>query len=331
MADISAGYLHQDSIVIDGLVISRWSRDVFKQMHRGGLTAANCTCSIWEGFNDTMANIARWKKDFAENADILMQAHSAADIRRAKEKNKVGIVLGWQNTYAIEQNLDNLRLFRDLGVRVIQLTYNTQNLVGSGCWESRDSGLSDYGRDVVDLMNELGILVDLSHVGDATSSDAIAHSKKPVAYTHCFPNALLGHPRNKSDDMLKKLADKGGFVGVVAYTPFMPKGDDSTVDDVLDGFEYMINLVGEDQVGIGTDFTQGYDIAFFNYLRSDKGLGRALSKPFAKRPDNPIGLDGPAEYPNLTAAMVKRGWSEKRIRKILGENWLAFLEEVWGG
>ncbi|MBT3371900.1 MAG: membrane dipeptidase [Rhodospirillaceae bacterium] len=331
MAQTPADTLHQDSIVIDGLVISKWSRDVFEQMHRGGLTAVNCTCSVWEGFNDTMANIALWKKDLAENADILTPVHSAADIRRAKAENKVGIVLGWQNTYAIEQNLDHLRLFRDLGVRVIQLTYNTQNLVGSGCWESRDSGLSDYGRDMVDLMNELGILVDLSHVGDTTSRDAIAHSEKPVAYTHCFPNALLDHPRNKSDEMLQTLADKGGFVGVVAYTPFMPKGDGSTVEDVLDGFEHMIDLVGEDQVGIGTDFTQGQDVAFFDYLRSDKGIGRQLSKPMAKRPDNPIGFDGPAEYPNLTAAMMKRGWGETRIGKILGENWLAFLEEVWGG
>ena len=331
MAHIPADALHQNSIVIDGLVISQWSRNVFEQMHRGGLTAANCTCSVWEGFNDTMANIAQWKKDLTENADILTQVHSVADIRRAKAENKVGIVLGWQNTYAIEQNLDHLRLFCDLGVRVIQLTYNTQNLVGSGCWESHDSGLSDYGRDVIDLMNQLGILVDLSHVGDTTSRDAIAHSQKPVAYTHCFPNALLDHPRNKSDDMLQTMADKGGFVGVVAYTPFMPKGDNSTVEDVLDGFKHMIDLVGEDQVGIGTDFTQGQDAAFFNYLRSDKGLGRHLSKPMAKRPNNPVGLDGPSEYPNLTAAMMKRGWGETRIRKILGENWLTFLEKVWGG
>ena len=162
MAGILADALHQSSIVIDGLNISNWSRDVYEQMHRGGLTAVNCTCSVWEGFNDTMANIAQWKRDLDENSDILMQVHSAADIRAAKEAKKVGVFLGWQNTFALEQNLDHLYLFRDLGVRVIQLTYNTQNLVGSGCWESRDSGLSDFGRDVVDQMNDLGILVDLS-------------------------------------------------------------------------------------------------------------------------------------------------------------------------
>ena len=103
MAEISADTLHQNSIVIDGLIISKWSRSIFEQMHRGGLTAANCTCSVWDGFNDTMANISRWKKDLAENADILMQVHSAADIRTAKQEKKVGIILGWQNAYAIEQ------------------------------------------------------------------------------------------------------------------------------------------------------------------------------------------------------------------------------------
>jgi len=213
----------------------------------------------------------------------------------------------------------------------MQLTYNTQNLVGSGCWESHDSGLSDYGRDVIDLMNDLGVLVDLSHVGDRTSADAIAHSKQPVAFTHCFPNALKDHPRNKSDEMLKRVADHGGFAGMVAYTPFMPKGDDSTIDDVVTGFEYLIDLIGEDQVGIGTDFTQGHGVAFFQYLRADKGHGRPLSPPFDRRPDNPKGFDGPAEYGNLTAAMLARGWSEARTCKILGENWLRFLETVWGG
>jgi membrane dipeptidase len=331
MASIIADALHQSAIVIDGLIISDWSRDVFEQMRKGGLTAANCTCSVWEGFGDTMANIARWKRQIEENRDILMQVHAAADIRRAKEEKKVGIILGWQNTYAIEQNLDHLHLFRDLGVRIMQLTYNTQNLVGSGCFESRDSGLSDYGRDVIDRMNALGILVDLSHVGEQTSRDAIEHSKKPVAYTHCFPAALQAHPRNKSDEMLKLIASKGGFVGVVAYTPFMPKGDASTVEDVLDGLEHVLGVVGEDNVGIGTDFTQGHGAAFFNYLRSDKGTGRALYPHMDTRPDNPKGLDGPKDYANLTEAMMKREWSENRIRKVIGENWLRFLGEVWGG
>ena len=172
--------LHDDCIVIDGLEISRWSRSVFEDMRKGGLTAVNCTCAVWEGVRGTMDNIAKWKRWFDENSDIILQVYSTNDIRRAKQEGKTGISLGWQNSYAVEDRLEYLQLFKELGVNTIQLTYNTHNLVGSGCWETVDSGLSDFGRDLIDEMNRLGMLVDLSHVGPKTSSDAIAHSKKPV-------------------------------------------------------------------------------------------------------------------------------------------------------
>ncbi len=317
--------------IVDGLIVSEWSRAVFEEMRDGGLTAANCTCAVWENFRETCDNIAAWQARFREHDDILAQARSVADIRAAREAGKVAIFLGWQNSYPIEDRVDYLPLFHDLGVRVIQLTYNTQNLVGSGCWESRDSGLSDFGRDVIDEMNRLGILVDLSHVGDRTSRDAILHSRQPTAYTHCAPNALFDHPRNKSDEMLRLIADHGGFVGVVAYTPFMAQQGEATVDDVVALLDYTISQVGEDRVGIGTDFTQGHGVEFFEYLRSDKGRGRPLSPPFASRPPNPRGLDGMRDYPNLLAAMSRAGWPEARIEKIAGENWLRFLEEVWRG
>ncbi len=328
--DKAALQLHRDSIVFDGLVIAKWERQVFEDMQRGGLSAANCTCTVWEGFTDTMDNIARWKCWLAENDDILLQVHEVEDIRRAKKEGRVGIVLGWQNTFAIESEIYRLQLFRDLGVRFMQLTYNTQNLVGSGCWESKDNGLTDFGHDVIDQMNELGIVMDLSHVGEQTCRDAVAHSKVPAAFTHCVPRGLLDMPRNKSDDLLRLTVDKGGFVGFAPYGPFLPTGENSTIEDCVDGIEYTTNLVGEDAVGIGTDFTQGHDADFFTWLRSDKGNGRPLIKGLAGRPKNPIGLDGMKDYPNLTAAMLRRGWPEERVRKIMGENWLRYLSDVWG-
>ena len=173
--------LHNDAILIDGLIISKWSRPVFEEMRAGGVTAANCTCSVWEGFRDTMENVAQWKRWFREHDDLLLQVHRTDDIRRAKREGRTGIILGWQNTSALEDRAEFVEVFRDLGVRVMQLTYNTQNLVGSGCWESRDGGLSDFGRDVIDEMNRCGVLVDLSHVGPRTSADAVRHSSKPVA------------------------------------------------------------------------------------------------------------------------------------------------------
>ena len=332
MADIDsmASELHRDTIVIDGLIISKWDRQIFEDMRYGGLTAANCTCAVWEGFTETMDNIANWKRMIAENDDILLQVYDVDDIRRAKEESRVGIILGWQNTYPIGSNLDRLRLFSDLGVRFMQLTYNTQNLVGAGCWESKDNGLSDYGRDVVDQMNELGIVIDLSHVGEQSCRDAVAYSKVPVAFTHCVPRGLLDMPRNKSDELLQLTADKGGFVGFAPYGPFLPSGENSTIDDCIAGLDYTVNLVGEERVGIGTDFTQGHDAEFFSWLRSDKGIGRKLIENYAGRPKNPEGLDGMKDYPNLTAGLLQYGWPESRVRKIMGENWLRFLGEVWG-
>ncbi len=320
---------YRDAILIDGLVIARFSRALFEDMQRGGMTAANCTCSVWHDFRASMANIAQWKLWFDEHADLICPVFSARDIRRAKSQGRIGIILGWQNMSGIEDDLNNLVLFRDLGVRIMQLTYNTQNLVGSGCWESNDGGLSDFGRNAIDEMNRLGILVDLSHVGPKTSHDAIVHSKSPVAYTHCCP-MLKQHPRNKSDEQLRAIADAGGFVGFASYTPFLPKGAASTLDDCIAGMDYLINLVGEQNVGIGTDWVQDQDIAFFDYLTADKGRGRATTHRYEKVPPMPKGLDTLGDFGNFIPAMQRAGWSESRIRGVCGENWLRFLGEVWG-
>ena len=323
---MSANY--DDAIVVDGLVIARFSRAIFEDMQKGGVTAANCTCSVWHDFRATMANIAQWKRWFVEHDDLITQVYTADDIRRAKSEGRVGIILGWQNTCGIDDDVGNLALFGELGVRIMQLTYNSQNLVGSGCWESHDGGLSDFGRHVVDEMNRLGILIDLSHVGPKTSDDAIKHSKMPVAYTHCCP-MLKQHARNKTDEQLKTIADAGGFVGFASYTPFLPKGEDSTLDDCVAGMDYLINLIGEENVGIGTDWVQDQDVAFFNYLSSDKGKGRATATPHKTVPSMPKGLETLGDFRNFVPAMERAGWSETRIRRVLGENWLGFLGRVW--
>ena len=149
---LNAKELHADATVVDGLVISNWSREVFEDLHAGGVTAVNCTCSIWEGLRDTLVNVGRWNSWFRDNDDLLLPVKVVADITRAKNEKRVGIILGWQNTSALEDRVELVDVFKTLGVGVMQLTYNTQNLVGSGCYESRDSGLSDFGRDVIDAL-----------------------------------------------------------------------------------------------------------------------------------------------------------------------------------
>ena len=315
-------------ISIEGLVIAKFSRSVFKDMKRGQITAANCTCSVWENFNQTIEKLTVWNNHFRQNEDLISHVKSSEDILSAQADNKVGIILGWQNTSAIENDINKLQIFYDLGIRVAQLTYNTQNLVGSGCWETNDGGLSDFGKDVVSEMNRLGMVIDLSHVGPKTSSDTIKFSKSPVAYTHCCP-ALKKHPRNKTDDQLKEIADKGGMIGFASYTPFLPKGSDSNIDDCIEAMEYLINIVGEDNVGIGTDWVQDQDIAFFEYLQRDKGTGRFVTSPYKVVPSMPKGISKLGHFQNFIPAMESAGWSTKRIEKIIGKNWFLFFKQIW--
>ena len=320
--------LHEDLIVIDGLIVSNWSAEVFGDMRKGGLTAANCTCCVWEGFAETMDNIARWNGWFRDHDDLIVKARTAADIRRAKEEGRTAIILGFQNTSAFEDKLGAVQHFKDVGVGIAQLTYNTQNFAGSGCYESSDSGLSDWGRELVAEMNRVGMLIDLSHVGSRTSEETIRESAKPVAYTHCLPSALKPHPRNKGDGELRFIAEQGGMIGVTMFPAFLKRGEDSTVDDYVEAMEHVISAAGEDHVAFGTDFTQGHGQAFFDWITNDKGNARSLIKfnPMS----NPKGVETIGQLPNLTAAMERAGWSEGRIRKVMGENWLRFLAEVWG-
>lgn len=324
---IDPGALHEESIVIDGLIIAKWERDLFLDMRKGGLTAANCTVSVWEGFQDTVNNILGVNKLIGENSELVMPVRTTADIRAAKDAGKTGIILGFQNAHAFEDQLGYVSLFKQLGVGVAQLCYNTQNLVGTGCYE-RDGGLSGFGREVVAEMNRVGILCDLSHVGSKTSEEVILESSKPVCYSHCLPYGLKAHPRNKSDEELRFIADHGGFVGVTMFAPFLAKGTDSTIDDYAEAIEYVMNIVGEDSIGIGTDFTQGQDLNFFEWLTHDKGYARRLTS-FGEI-INPLGIRTVGEFPNLTETLLKRGHSERVVRKIMGENWMRVLGDVWG-
>ncbi|MFM7532070.1 MAG: dipeptidase [Rubrivivax sp.] len=323
------GAFRFSSLMVYRLNISRFDRAIFEDMRRGGVTAANCTCSIWENFRESMDQIARWQRHFREHADLILQVRSAADIRRARTEGRTGIILGWQNLSGIEDRLDYLGLFKALGVGVMQIAYNTQNWVGTGCYERHDGGLSEFGHEVIAEMNRLGILCDLSHVGAKTSEDVILASKQPVAYTHCLPAGLRAHPRNKSDEQLRFIAERGGFVGVTMFPPFLARGTAATVDDYVQAIEYVFDLVGEEQVGIGTDFTQGWGPEFFDWITRDKGRSRKLTE-FGEIL-NPQGLRTIGEFPNLTAAMQRRGWHETRIRRVMGENWVRVLGEVWGG
>jgi len=323
-----------DQLLIDGLLVSRWGPETFAEMRKAGLTAANCTCSVWEGFDDTMANLARFLTWFREYPDLIRQVESVEDIAAARAAGQTGVIFGFQNTSALDGRLSNLEIFHKVGVRVVQLTYNYQNEIGTGCYEaSGDGGLTEFGKAVVAEMNRLGILIDLSHVGLATSEDVLAESSSPLAITHTAPAGLHAHPRNKPDGLLRRIAENGGVVGITPLSWFLPGGEDSTLADYFDALEYAIDLVGEDHVAVGTDITEGHGRAFLDWTMRNRGDGPALVDvgDVADGFPMPAGLERIADVGRLADRLSERGWASRRIDKVLGGNWLRLFGEVWAG
>ncbi len=265
---------------------------------------------------------------FTKHHDLIVPIKSTDDIISAKEDGKTGIIFGFQNTSPVEDDPDFLSVFHALGVRVIQLTYMNANYVGQGCLERIDAGLTDLGLEVVEEMNRLGILIDLSHVGYQTTMDAIEASKKPVAFTHANPKSLWDHPRNKTDDQIKSLAKRGGVIGANIFPAFLPSGNNATIKEYIDVIDYLVKMVGIEHVAIGTDFTEDQPREFFNWLltgKSKKGPGMELDHPLIY----PEGIQSSSDFPNITQALLDLGYSHSDIKQIMGKNWFRLFKNVW--
>lgn len=329
MTDAAA--IHADAIVIDGLQCCDFDRPLLEEALRGGVTAINHAAILWENFRDGIERVTEWNRLFDENGDIVMPVRTVDDIRTAKARGKLGIIMGWQNTSPLEDRLDYLPIFKALGVGIMQLTYNTQNLSGAGYLETTDPGLTGFGREVVTEMNRVGVLCDLSHVGEVTAAEAIEYSTRPCAITHCLPRALKDVSRNKSDALFRRCAKKGGVIGASLFSPGLAAGNDATVGDVVDAIAYMIDLVGEEHVAVGTDFSLNRPRPgpWQEWASRDKGTARVLTGFATAKINKPKGFRRIDEFPNLTVEMHARGWSDARIRAILGGNWLRLLGEVW--
>jgi membrane dipeptidase len=331
MTKTAAHQLYAETIVVDALQVSNWeSAAVFRSLEASGVTAINATCAIWDGFVATLDAIAAWLGRFETHQAWLRQIRTADDIWQAKQAGQVGVILGFQNASPIEDRLDRLALFHALGVRVIQLTFNERNRLGNGCYERADDGLSHFGLDAVREMNRLGILIDLSHVGDRTTLETIEESAQPVAVTHANARVFFDHPRNKPDEALRRLAARGGVVGANAFTPFMRRGFASTVQDYGDVIDDLVQRVGIDHVGLGTDYTQDQPAAFFDYCFAQQGTKRRIEPLGYPDPlPHPAGIETPDKLVNVAVELDRRGYSAAAQRQILGGNWLRLFGEVW--
>ena len=311
-----------------------------RDAHASGLCAVNVTLGYVAGpdepFEYSIRTIGTWDQFVRAYPDDVMKIYNAVDILTARDAGKIGLIYGFQNATMMGGEAGRVDIFADLGVRVIQLTYNPANQLGDGSMAPENRGLTAFGRDVVARLNAKRVMVDLSHSGQNTCLDAANVSTQPISINHTGCRALADLPRNKTDEELRLVASKGGFVGIF-FMPFLRMDGHPHAEDVVAHIEHAINVCGEDHVGIGTDGdTTGIDDlqAYSAHLakevadRAKAGIGatgeRADTYPFV------VDLRGPEQFRKLIGLLKARGHSEARIEKIMGLNFLAFAREVWG-
>lgn len=279
-------------------------------------------------YENALQWFAGWNAFIAGNDERLMRIDSAGDFARVKGSGKIGVILGLQNAQHFRR-AEDVDLFRNLGQRVAQLTYNSRNLIGNGSTERRDDGLSDFGVSIVERMNKVGMAVDVSHCGDRTTLDAFEVSKRPVLITHSNCRALVpGHPRVKSDEAIRAMARSGGVMGITAVRMFVRDREPTTVEHVLDHFDHVAKLVGAEHLGVGSDIDlNGYD-DMPPELNRRLRAGYKGSYGFREKIDVE-GLDHPRRMFDLTEGLIRRKYTDAQIEGVLGGNFRRVLADVW--
>ncbi|MBN1224448.1 MAG: membrane dipeptidase [Candidatus Aminicenantes bacterium] len=328
---------YKDWIFIDALGGIMPNEKGIADIKRSGVTMIETTLGAPGdppfSYEQSVRDCAMWHGIFDAHEDLLIRVKTTEDILEAKKTGKLALMIGFQNGTHLDRDIDNVKFFYDLGIRQIQLTYNSLNYLGAGCTERRDVGLSDFGVQVVVKMNELGMLVDLSHCGVKTTLDGIEASAKPVLFTHTNCEALCNNPRGKSDEEIKKLAANGGVMGITTVNFFVSKKPKSTLDDYIAHIEYVADLVGIDHVGIGTDSSiSGWrsmfptEKTFLDYHAQYKFKPEVDLRwpPFIEE------LDVPEKMYIMADRLAQRGFSAIDIQKVMGGNFMRVYKEVLG-
>jgi membrane dipeptidase len=316
--------MHEESLVVDACAPSGMP---YLDILAGGINAVVVTLASRGGIEPCLDQIKLYYGLIEMAPDRVMLVEEAQDILRAKQEGKFGMIFGFQNASPLGDDSTLLSIFHKLGVRVIQLTYNEANALGYGCMEPNDTGLTGLGIQVVQGMNRLGIVVDLAHTGYRTSRDAIEISEDPVIFSHANPLALKDNPRNKPDELIQLLAEKGGIIGLMPH-PYFSKsapGKRPTMEDFFEQVDYVVQLVGVDHVGIGTDKREGRtDVDRFvnSICRYPKALGTVEGRKMD-------GFSHIRDWPNITEGLLSRGYSDEDCAKIIGGNCYSLFQRVW--
>ena len=318
--------LHRDALCLDAaapMVAPREFAALTPDLVAGGVDAVLATAASIEGFRETADVLGAWLRLEAAGLDGVALARSVADVRRARADGQIAVVLHLQGGNPIEDNVDLADVLHALGVRVVQITYNHRNLIGDGCLEEANGGLSAFGRKVIARLVDLRVAVDVTHVGERTSLEAIELAGVPVIATHSNAKAVCDSPRNLSDELIEAVVASGGVIGLCGFPAFVSSRAEPTLDDLLDHADYISQLVGAEHVGLGLDFA---DEDADDYIRYGYDPRYYPPPPWTY----PARIGGFAEWPNITSGLVSRGYSDGQVRGILGENFLRVFETIWG-
>ncbi len=317
---------------IDNLQYCKWTREVFQINREAKLDAVHVTIVYHEDYNELLNKINEWETFFKENSDIIFLGKSFKDIEKANKENKTAIFFGFQNCSPIEDDIGLVEKVHEHGCRFMQLTYNNQSLLATGCYEKLDSGVTNFGKEVIKEMNRVGIVIDMSHSAEKSTYDAIEISEKPIAITHANPFFWHQAKRNKSDQLLKTLSDNDGMLGLSLYPHHLKDNTNCTLESFCEMTARTADLMGVEKIGIGSDLCLNQPDSVVEWMRNgtwakNKNYGEG-SKNKSGFPKQPKWFEDARGFKNLENGLKKVGFNEKEINGILGNNWFNFYKKI---
>ena len=318
-------------MIVDNLQYANWSEKIFRQMREGGVDAVHVTISYHENFRETVLNFEQWNRWFEQYPDLIMKGLWAEDIDRARETGRTAIFFGFQNPSPIEDDIGLVEIVHSLGARFMQLTYNNQSLLATGCYEKEDTGITRMGRQVIKEMNRVGLVVDMSHSADRSTIEAAEISERPIAITHANPHAWHPALRNKRHEVLKAVTDAGGMLGFSLYPHHLKNKSDCTVQSFCEMIARAADSYGVHNLGIGSDLCQDQPDSVVEWMRVgrwskeiDYGEGSASAPGF---PPMPSWFQDNRDFGNIAEGLAQTGLSQSEVNGIMGENWYRFYKE----
>ena len=317
---------------IDNLQYCNWSRKIFETNRAAGLDAVHVTIVYHEDYDELLIELNKWEKIFEANSDLIFLGKDFKDIEKAKLENKTAIFFGFQNCSPIEDDIGLVEKVHELGCRFMQLTYNNQSLLATGCYEKIDSGVTNFGREAIKEMNRVGIVVDMSHSAEKSTMDAIEISEKPIAITHANPSFWHAAKRNKSSDLLKMLSDSGGMLGLSLYQHHLKENTNCTLDSFCEMVAKTAEIMGASKIGIGSDLCLDQPDSVVEWMRNGtwtktKNYGEG-SKNKPGFPKQPNWFEDTRGFANIEKGLKKIGFSDDETHGILGNNWYNFYKSI---